>query len=226
MDAMYKKLESWFPDIPSGDIRGRRLLRYEKGTYLFYRNRPFRSVLLILDGCCDVVNRLDNGGDIITLKLKEGDVVGASECVLDLPRYLASVLACSTLWAMELSGNEFFQWLDSSPCFRRYILKNMVVRLHYTADTAANCRTGSAKVNLAKYLLDRYTFLKSTAPCDDSGSIIIRESHEMIASYLGVSVRTIDRQVKQLREAGLIHTLHGKIHISAQQFQALMKFAD
>ena len=44
----------------------------------------------------------------------------------------------------------------------------------------------------------------------------------MISNFLGISPRTVDRQIPTLKDQGLINTKRGKIHISAFQYQNLL----
>ena len=55
-------------------------------------------------------------------------------------------------------------WLKSFPCFVNFVLKNLVSRLHYTADFSDNCQTSAPKINLAEYFIDRYNVEFTTSP--------------------------------------------------------------
>lgn len=102
------------------------------------------------------------------------------------------------------------------------VLKNLVTRLHYTADFSANCQTSAPKINLAKYFIDRYNVELTTSPSEHHGSIRIQETHEMIGTFLGMSPRTVERHIHTLKEEGLISTAKGKVYISPSQYQELL----
>lgn len=74
----------------------------------------------------------------------------------------------------------------------------------------------------AKYLLDRFNVERTSYPADYNGSIKIQETHEMISAFLGISPRTVERQLLALRKEGLISTSHGKVVISPSQYQELL----
>lgn len=63
---------------------------------------------------------------------------------------------------------------------------------------------------------------RTSHPEDHKGMIVIQETHEMISTFLGVSPRTVERQIHSLKTEGLIHTSHGKISISPDQYQKLL----
>jgi len=223
-DQYYSKLSGWFPDVPDGEIHKFLIRPFETGELLVRKDRLFQNLYIVLDGVCDVINQLDNGSEVITLKLTSGDFIGVSESTFGSLRNIASVKACSRLYAAEMENGTFKDWLRRYPSFTDFVMKNLVTRLHYTADLAANCQTSSAKVNLAKYLLDRFHVERTSHPEDYKGPIKIQETHTMISAFLGVSPRTVERQVLSLKKEGLITTSRGKISISAAQYQELLRF--
>ncbi len=221
-EKYYSKLYQWFADIPKREIDKILIREIEQDSIFVMKDRVFQNIYIVLDGICNVINRLDNGNEIITLKLTQGDLIGVSESILNCIKHIASVKACTPLIVAEMDDPTFQSWMDKYPSFTRFVLKNIIIRLHYTADFSANCQTSNSKINLAKYLIDRYTVELTSYPANYSGSVRIHETHEMISNFLGISPRTVDRQVHALKGQGLISTKKGKIHISASQYQNLL----
>lgn len=221
-DKYYPRLSSWFADIPKPEVNKLLIRQFEAGELLVIKDRPFQNLYIILEGICSVINQLDNGTEVITLKLTSGDIIGASESAFGSIRNIASVKASNRLIAAEMENSMFKDWLKCYPSFTDFVIKNIVTRLHYTARFAVNCRTSTAQVNLAKYLLDRFNVERTSHPKNHKGLIIIQETHEMISTFLGVSPRTVERQIHSLKTEGLIHTSHGKISISPDQYQKLL----
>lgn len=222
LNKYYSKLYHWFADIPYAEVNKILIRSFDADDRFILKGRPFENVYIILDGICSVVNQLDNGTEIITLRLTQGDVIGVSESILNSVRNIASVNPCTSLVVAEIDDRTFKNWLNTYPSFRDFVLKNIVVRLHYTADFSANCQTSSSKINLVKYLVDRYQVeLTSYAP-NYSGSVKIHETHEVIGTFLGLSPRTVDRNIRSLKNDGFISTERGKIHISSSQYQELL----
>lgn len=54
-----------------------------------------------------------------------------------------------------------------------------------------------------------------------SEHFVLRTSRQQIADDIGTSVKTVNRGVSKLRDAGLITLLHGKISISVEQQKKL-----
>ena len=154
----YLRLSTWLADIPESDINKLVIRRFEANETFIHKNQLFHHVLIILDGICNVINQTDSGAEVITLRLSQGDLIGVSEHVLHSMRYIASIKSCTQLIVAELDSQTFANWLCSYPCFVNFVLKNLVTRLHYTADFSANCQSSTSKINLAKYFVDRYRF--------------------------------------------------------------------
>lgn len=180
--------------------------------------------MIILDGICNVINRTDNGTEVITLRLSKGDLIGVSEYVLHNTRYIASLKSCTQLIVAELDSQTFNNWLCSYPCFVNFVLKNLVTRLHYTADFSANCQSSTSKINLAKYFVDRYRFELNSAVSPENETVVIHETHEIIGNFLGIHTRTVERHIRALKQDGLISTAKGKVSISQAQYQKLLRY--
>ncbi len=220
----YPKLYDWLAGIPTSEIDKLVIRQFEAGETLVYKNRLFEYVFIVLDGICNVINQLDNGTEVITLRLSCGNLIGVSEIVLGSMRNIASIKACTRLLTAELETQTFWRWLENYPGFSRFVLKDLVTRLHYTADFSANCQSSASKINLAKYFMDRYNFEAASASPDSGASVKIQETHEMISNFLGINTRTIERHIRALKEEGLISTARGKVSISPSQYQELLHY--
>lgn len=224
LNKYYPKLTSWLADIPSSEINKLVIRRFEASETLIYKGHLFNYIFIVLDGICNVINQLDNGTEIITLRLSCGDLIGVSESVLNSMRYIASVKSCTRLIVAELDNHTFGRWLSSYPCFVNFVLKNLVTRLHYTADFSANCQSSASKINLAKYFMDRCSFELTSGSPDNKACIKIQGTHEMIGNFLGINTRTVERHINALKQEGLISTVKGKVSISPSQYQELLRY--
>lgn len=186
-EKYYPRLSGWFADIPESELSRLLIRQFEAGETFIVKNRLFQNIYIILEGICDVINQLDNGTEVITLKLTSGDFVGVSESAFGSLRNIASVKTCNKLIAAEMENSMFQDWMKQYPSFTDFVMKNLVTRLHYTANFAANCRSSASRINLAKYLLDRTNVERTSHPADHDETIIIQETHEMISTFLGVS---------------------------------------
>ena len=220
----YLKLYNWLADIPQSVINRLVIRQFEANETFIYKNQLFSHVLIILDGICNVINETDSGTEVITLRLTQGDLIGVSEQVLISMRYVASVKSCTQLIVAELDSQTFNDWLCNYPCFVNFVLKNLVTRLHYTADFSANCQSSTSKINLAKYFMDRYSFESNSAGHAGNETIIIHETHEIIGNFLGINTRTVERHIRALKQKDLISTVKGKVSVSPEQYQELLHY--
>ena len=223
-DKYYLRLHNWLADIPESTVSRLVIREFEVNETIIYKNQIFQHVLIILDGICNVINQTDSGTEVITLRLSQGDLIGVSELVLHSMRYMASVKTCTRLIAAELDTKTFHSWLYSYPCFVNFVLKNLVTRLHYTADFSANCQSSTSRINLVKYFLDRCSFESNSVTRPGNKTMLIQETHEMIGNFLGINSRTVQRHIHALKQEGLISTRKGKVSISPEQYQELLRY--
>lgn len=220
----YPKLYHWLSDMPVSELKKLVIRQFEENETLIYKGRLFNHILIVLDGICNVINQTDSGTEVITLRLSCGNLIGVSESVLNSMKYIASVKSCTRLIVAELDNNTFERWLGRYPCFVNFVLKDLITRLHYTADFSANCQSSASKINLAKYFMDRYSFESASTPAKIKDSVTIQETHEMISNFLGINTRTVERHIRALKQDGLISTTKGKVSISPSQYQELLRY--
>ena len=58
---------------------------------------------------------------------------------------------------------------------------------------------------------------------DSKNKIFINRTREMIASEIGVSVKTVNRSVSELADKGVIELIKGKINVSSKQYNDLLE---
>lgn len=223
-DKYYPMLYHWFANIPKSEIDKLVIRQFEANETLVRKDQPFSHILIVLEGICNVINQTDSGTEVITLRLSRGDLIGVSESVLHSMRYTASVKSSTRLIVAELENPTFIHWLECYPCFVNFVLKNLVTRLHYTADFSANCQSSSSKINLAKYFMDRYSFESDSDAPAGRDVVIIQETHEIISNFLGINTRTLERHIHALKAEGLIGTVKGKVSVTASQYQELLRY--
>lgn len=122
-DKYYPRLSSWFADIPKPKVNKLLIRQFEAGELLVIKDRPFQNLYIILEGICSVINQLDNGTEVITLKLTSGDITGASESAFGSIRNIASVKADNRLIVAEMENSMFKDWLKCYPSFTDFVIK-------------------------------------------------------------------------------------------------------
>ena len=128
--------------------------------------------------------------------------------------YAASNEAVSTCEVIAMSAETFLQWMRSDNEFALAVAQLLAAKMYPTSNEAGRVKFLPSLERLHAYLIKRLGTIQTDL-------FILHTSRQQIADDIGTSVKTVNRGVAKLREAGLISLNRGKITINEEQQQAL-----
>jgi len=181
-----------------------------KGEILFHKGDTGSAFFIIIKGLIKigVSNKL---GDEVTLAfLRNGDFFGEMALLDELPRSAdATALEDSLLYVLD--RNDFFPFLTQNENAVRSILRALSMRLRRTDDLFAEISFLTVSARLAKRLLELVEPLQT--PAKESPEYRIQMSQRDIAAMLGVTRESINKELKILRDKGMVTTSRNAITI-------------
>jgi CRP-like cAMP-binding protein len=147
-------------------------------------------VYIIKSGLAKCYLSEENGSDFIQEFYGEGTIFGEIE-VFNQDESFCSIEAMTELVVYKISRKNFNQLLDSNPKFNRLILNALAVKVKDKAIRHSFNQLNPIEANLLQ-LKDQFPdFLKIISKPD-------------IANYLGITERSLNRSLKNLKERKLI----------------------
>jgi len=181
-----------------------------KGEILFHKGDAGSSFFIIIKGLIKigVSNKL---GDEVTLALlRNGDFFGEMALLDDKPRSAdATALEDSLLYVLE--RDVFFSFLFQNENAVRSILRALSLRLRRTDDLFTEISFLTVPTRLAKRLYELAEPLQT--PGNESNEYRIRMSQRDLAAMLGVTRESINKELKILRDKGVVTTARNAIII-------------
>ena len=141
-------------------------------------------------------------------------MIGDLEVLAGQELYAASNEAVSTCEAIIMRAETFLQWMLLDNEFSLAIARQLAAKMYPTSNEAGRVKFLSSLNRLHSYLLKRLGDIETDL-------FILHTSRQQIADDIGTSVKTVNRGVVKLKEAGLVSLLHGKITMNKEQQQAL-----
>ena len=194
------------------------------GDYLTQRDQVDSCLYIIVEGLCDVMRTLDTGLDLCNYKLSSLDIVGLYGILLPKTQEIkqASVIARTNVTVICIPKVLVIHYLNTDPLFTFNISQRIITRLHEAMNLAFQCSTHSLKLNVVTYLIHAYSTYSKVYPKDYVEYVKINETRQIISDYIGVQTRSINRTLKELKEAQLMTIINGKIHINHTQYNELV----
>lgn len=181
-----------------------------KGDYLFHKGDEGTALYIIVKGLIKIVLPTKQGDEVTLAVLSDGDFFGEMALLDDLPRS-ADALALADTRLYVLNRSDFLAFLIQNEHAVRSVIRALSLRLRRTDDMVAEVCFLSVSVRLARRLLD---ILESRHHADkESDKQEIHLAQKELASLIGVSRETINKELKILRQKGIASTGRNKIII-------------
>ncbi|NIG54726.1 Crp/Fnr family transcriptional regulator [Chitinophaga sp. Cy-1792] len=162
------------------------LKTYTPGEFLLLQQEQPRNVFILKSGITKCYISEDNGKDYIFEFLGIGQIMGELEVIRDA-RYLCSVEAITAVAAYVVSVQLFRELLQQEQEFKNMVISELADRLYNTCT-----RISSQQL----YTLEHA--LKNLLQVQEQQQLKI--SKENMAAYLGVTIRSLNRALKNLQQ--------------------------
>ncbi len=157
---------------------------YEKGDFLLQQGDNLARVLIIRDGIAKCFINEDNGKDFILQFMGRGQLFGELEVIKGI-KCLNSIQAITPLTAFAVAVPYFRHLMTTNARFNGILMEELADRLIVTSTRAS--------------LQQLYTLEHSLRKLQELMEIQqLKISKEDMASYLGISVRSLNRILKTL----------------------------
>jgi CRP/FNR family cyclic AMP-dependent transcriptional regulator len=202
-----------FSSLPESDQQNLvGLLRREnlrKGETLFRQGDEGIALYLIVQGRVKI--SISRRMDKVTLAiLGQGEFLGEMALLDGLPRS-ADAIALEDSYLYALNRKDFHSFLANNEKAVHAVLASMSMRLRKTDDLLAEMCFLNLSVRLAQKLAE---LAELQAPDENNPhQYTLKISQQECGNILGVSRETINKELKQLRDKGVVSTSRNCIHV-------------
>ena len=196
-------------DVRALAARGR-MRRFSSGTYVVREGEPGDSLYVILEGHARVLFSSDGGEEATLAHLGPGDCIGEMTVFDGLPRS-ASVVASDQMATVNVTRGDFQAWLAERPQAAMPLLEELSLRLRRANQGLAD----QLFLGLSQRLARRLVLLASTVgTTNPSGGIRIRITQADLASMLGVTRESVNKELQAFAIRGWLKTSRGSVTIT------------
>ncbi len=182
----------------------------KKGEVLFRKGDEGNSLYIVRKGGIKIVLPSELGDEAVLAILSEGDFFGEMALLDGMPRS-ADAVALDPSELLALSRSDFLAFLRDNEEAVQSILSCLSMRLRKTDDLLEDAYFLNISVRLAKRLVDlakTYGYREG-----DTIKIDLRLTQKDLASMVGATRESINKELRVLREMGLVSTAGNAIRI-------------
>lgn len=189
---------------------------YKKNTTIHFDGEPCNKLEIILEGEV-VVNRLDEEGEILTITtFSSGDILGGNILFSSTPMYLMTISSTKDCLLLEIDKDPLFLLLSTKPLFLRAYLEFISDVTTLLGNTIKNSVKKPLRESLLNYFAQEY---KRTG----SPIIHLKVTKKKLAEMMGVQRTSLSRELKKMKDHGLIDVDQKTITLHPKTLSQLIK---
>ena len=184
-----------------------RVRTYRAGDVIFREGAPGDSLHIVMDGTVRVAVASSKGIEATVALLGPGEFVGDLALLDGRPRS-ASAIASRATKTLVVTRHDFMQWLGTRPKAAMALLEALSLRVRRTDEALADLAFLQLPQRLAKRLL------RLAADQTQSGRLAgarLRITQAELASMLGVSRESVNKQLNRFAQDGCISLGRGSV---------------
>ena len=210
-----EEVKSFINEIPAYIKDNCKIVNFNKSHIVTCTGENIEKIYISLDGKMKVKNEFANGFVYNFAEIDSISYIGVMEIMADENIYSSTLETTTECIMIEMEVEDFKNWIINDHNLTLKVLKFVSKGMHIQS-----LKKGEGFAYPAIYLLISY--LKSAYEDSKSKILSLQESREEIGSKLGFSIRTINRNIKILKDENLITVNRKTISINEEQFNKLI----
>lgn len=217
------ELKDLVRDMPK-HIRERcRVKKTGSGVEILRKHEKMEYVYILCEGECDVLTAFKGGQLYVFGKAghKNGGLylIGEQEVLAGISESQATVRTVSECRFLQLTQKDFWEWIQKDPHAAIILLKHLATRLNAATQEAGLQLYYPNIYQLKKYLVEQFEESREE-------NVRFKVKRQQIADELGISLRSVERGVRELKEQGLVRIVKGKMEINRAEVEAIRDTLD
>lgn len=208
-------LEEYFRHMPE-ELWSRYTIRvYPPGTIIHQKDFKLENFGIIAKGEHRVINEFENGNVFMIEKNEPIDFVGEVTILAGMEKTSVTIETLTETTVIYFSRKDFEDWISKDINFLRLVSHKIAYKLYRSSYNRGARLFYPPNFILLDYVLKQASLLHIKS----KGSIIISKTRQELYEECGITVKTINRTIKKLKDDGVISLNKGKISMDLEQYR-------
>ncbi len=178
---------------------------YEKGNTIHEQGEECRTLDIVSSGNLIAYSLTESGSETVVFEFKEGSVIGANLLFGDQNKYPMNIFCTTNCSVYHISKEAIMKFLDKKSFVMEFI-KSLSLNSQGLNRKIAMFTQKSLRENLLDYL-------KALSADQKSNNIILPITKKQLADHLGVQRPSLFRELKRMKDEGIIDVDNRNIKI-------------
>lgn len=189
------------------------------GEIIHQKNYKLDYFAFVCSGEHRVINEFENGNVYMIEKNEPIDFIGEVTILAQEEKTSVTLEAITECILLQIPRYDFEEWIKKDINLLTLIAKKVAFKLYRSSS-----RNGAKLFYPPNFILLEFIIQYAEINnIEDRKRVVIQLTREQLYEELGISVKTINRTIKKLKESGFIDIVKGKISINKQQFELSKK---
>lgn len=194
------------------------MARYMNGKPIIMCNQSLSKIILVVDGEFCLMRSSIKGGSGMIARVWGPEFLGIPQLVTPDKVFYSNIIASSNCLAVKIDCDFFLQAMRKYAAVSYACVESMSRAMSRNYTHIERLNFFSARENLIYYIHRKWT----EAGANEKENLCIAEKRTVIASELGVTIRTVCRALSELKKEGLITTeANGNICCTPEQIRRI-----
>ena len=196
-------------------------LYMKKGSIFIQKGERTEAAYYILTGKMYVQSDFLDGNVYQFSTLGKGKIISDIEILSGTYINAATLVVAEDVMTLKFPLDLFVREIKTNLDFLYYVTTGMATKFYLSSYARGTnlFKEGADKVLL--YLIRCYERDE-----EERSTVRIQKTRDIMASEIGISIKTLNRSIKKIASQDLITMDHGKVLISEMQFQKLLELAN
>ncbi len=200
-----------FKYCPYEVLKNVRLKRYPEGQFYLEQGEIYDNFYLIVEGTVDIIVESEQGKKYCLTSYGKGRFIGELEIMGKRP-YMSSVAGRGPLTTLEIDRSNYVKWLAKDSNFSQYVLRLLCEVTYVSMQKMGNNTLYTLKQRICQFLLEN---------TNDNGELKRTVNAEILSERMGVTIRSVNRILKELKDKKILET--NKSVIIIKDYQLLLE---
>ncbi len=201
--------------IPN-NLKGKhKILKFKKNQLITIKGNTIEKIYISLQGKMEVKNEFENGFIYNFAAIDSIAYIGVMEIMAGEDTYSSTLQTTTECTMIEMNVVDFKNWIANDHGLTLDVLKFVSISMYRESINKGEVLAYPAIYSLVNYLINAYKN-------QNNDTLTLEKSREEIGSTLGFSIRTINRNLKVLKEENLVSINRQVISISKEQYKKLL----
>jgi len=193
-----------------------KIREFKPESFILRKGDLLDNIYFLLQGTVNVLNEFEEGDSFHFAQVNSFNILGEIEFLAQEKIIAATCMAKTICLTIQIPLKNMEKWICDDNQFFHFIVKALAKKNY-----EASLNRGIELMYPIKHLLKIY--LIKQLKIEGNYSVILGKSRKNISEELGISVRSVNRAVHDLKAKNMISIEKGKIYVSKSQYSEIQK---